>query len=48
VPDVPATPVEVDPVTPPEIFPDVADGAALARTKSLVPSRITHPVSVTC
>ena len=47
-PDVPVAPVEVDPVTPPEIFPDVPDGDALAKTKSLGPSRITHPVSVIC
>jgi hypothetical protein len=48
VPDVPVAPVEVDPVTPPEIFPDAPDGIALASTKSLAPSRATHPVRVTC
>jgi len=48
VPDVPVAPVEVDPVTPPETFPDAFDGIALASTKSLAPSRATHPVRVTC
>jgi hypothetical protein len=46
VPLVPTGPDEVDPDTPAETFaPPVV--LALDRTKSLVPSRITHPVTVT-
>jgi len=48
VPEVPAAPVEVDPGTPPERFPDGLEGIAFARKKSPTPSRATHPVSVTC
>jgi hypothetical protein len=48
VPVVPIAPDEVDPVTPLERFPDALDGIALDSTKSLPPSRMTHPVNVTC
>jgi hypothetical protein len=47
-PLVPVAPAEVDPVTPPEIFPDAPEGIAFASTNSLVPSRMTQPVNVTC